>query len=159
MSNRDAYEQKLQAKLDEWQAEIDKLWARARSAEADARIEREKEAERLEAKRDEVREKLKEGMRDAQVREFVNARYGDFVLLRPPMKPGTQETPESAAVFFDSILSPMARMACGLGPMNVIFSARSRSANSAFSERNPNPGWIACAPVWRAAATILSIAR
>ena len=36
-----------------------------------------------------VREKLKEGMSDAQVREFVHARYGDFVLLRPPVKPGT----------------------------------------------------------------------
>ncbi len=36
-----------------------------------------------------VREKLKEGMSDAQVREFVHSRYGDFVLLRPPMKMGT----------------------------------------------------------------------
>ena len=60
MSNREAYEQKLRAKLDEWQAEIDKLRAQARGAEADARIEREKEAERLEAKREEMRHKLKE---------------------------------------------------------------------------------------------------
>ncbi|AXY41947.1 coiled coil domain-containing protein [Halomonas alkalicola] len=60
MSNREAYEQKLRAKLDEWQAEIDKLRAKARGAEADARIEREKEAERLEAKREEMRHKLKE---------------------------------------------------------------------------------------------------
>jgi len=75
MSNRDAYEQKLQAKLDEWQAEIDKLWARARSAEADARIEREKEAERLEAKRDEVREKLKE-MREAGDEAWDDLRDG-----------------------------------------------------------------------------------
>lgn len=60
MSNREAYEQKLRAKLDEWQAEIDKLRAKARGAEADARIEREKEAERLEAKREEMRDKLKE---------------------------------------------------------------------------------------------------
>lgn len=36
-----------------------------------------------------VREKLKEGMSDAQVREYVHSRYGDFVLLRPPLKPGT----------------------------------------------------------------------
>ncbi|MBM3552404.1 MAG: cytochrome c-type biogenesis protein CcmH [Alphaproteobacteria bacterium] len=36
-----------------------------------------------------VREKLKEGMSDAEVREYVHSRYGDFVLLRPPMKPGT----------------------------------------------------------------------
>jgi len=36
-----------------------------------------------------VREKLKEGMSDVEVREYVHSRYGDFVLLRPPMKPGT----------------------------------------------------------------------
>jgi cytochrome c-type biogenesis protein CcmH len=36
-----------------------------------------------------VREKLKEGMSDAQVKDYVHARYGDFVLLRPPVKAGT----------------------------------------------------------------------
>ncbi|WP_163558212.1 coiled coil domain-containing protein [Halomonas sp. NO4] len=60
MSNREVYEQKLQAKLDEWQAEIDKLKARARGAEADARIEHEKEIDDLEARRDEARQKLSE---------------------------------------------------------------------------------------------------
>ena len=33
-----------------------------------------------------VREKLKEGLSDAQVKDYVHARYGDFVLLRPPVK-------------------------------------------------------------------------
>lgn len=36
-----------------------------------------------------VREKLKEGMSDAQVKDYVHDRYGDFVLLRPPLKAGT----------------------------------------------------------------------
>ncbi len=36
-----------------------------------------------------VREKLKEGLGDAQVRDYVHARYGDFVLLRPPLNSGT----------------------------------------------------------------------
>ncbi|WP_424361219.1 cytochrome c-type biogenesis protein [Methylocystis parvus] len=36
-----------------------------------------------------VRDKLKEGMSDAEVKEYVHSRYGDFVLLRPPVKPGT----------------------------------------------------------------------
>jgi len=36
-----------------------------------------------------VREKLAEGATDAQVRAHVVARYGDFVLLRPPVKPET----------------------------------------------------------------------
>lgn len=33
-----------------------------------------------------VRDKLKEGLSDAQIRQFVHERYGDFVLLRPPVK-------------------------------------------------------------------------
>ncbi|MEK4033321.1 cytochrome c-type biogenesis protein [Methylocystis sp. IM3] len=33
-----------------------------------------------------VREKLKEGLSDAQVKDYVHSRYGDFVLLRPPLK-------------------------------------------------------------------------
>ena len=36
-----------------------------------------------------VREKLKEGLTDAQVKEYVHSRYGDFVLLRPPLRLGT----------------------------------------------------------------------
>lgn len=36
-----------------------------------------------------VREKLKEGMSNAEVKEYVHSRYGDFVLLRPPLKLGT----------------------------------------------------------------------
>jgi len=36
-----------------------------------------------------VREKSKEGLSDAQVHDYVHARYGDFVLLRPPLNPGT----------------------------------------------------------------------
>jgi len=75
MSNRDAYEQKLRAKLDEWQAEIDKLKAQARGAEADSRLEREKEAEHLEAKREEVRQKLEE-MREAGDDAWDDVRAG-----------------------------------------------------------------------------------
>jgi cytochrome c-type biogenesis protein CcmH len=33
-----------------------------------------------------VREKLKDGASDAEVRKYLVARYGDFVLLRPPFK-------------------------------------------------------------------------
>jgi cytochrome c-type biogenesis protein CcmH len=36
-----------------------------------------------------VRERLKQGESNAEVREFVVQRYGDFVLLRPPVKPST----------------------------------------------------------------------
>ena len=36
-----------------------------------------------------VRERLRRGDTDAQVIAFVHDRYGDFVLLRPPVRPGT----------------------------------------------------------------------
>jgi cytochrome c-type biogenesis protein CcmH len=36
-----------------------------------------------------VRERLKAGDSDRQVYGFLVARYGDFVLLRPPVKPST----------------------------------------------------------------------
>ena len=36
-----------------------------------------------------VREKLTAGDSDQQVLDFVTARYGDFVLLRPPVRVGT----------------------------------------------------------------------
>ena len=36
-----------------------------------------------------VRERLKAGDSDAAVLEFLHARYGDFILLKPPFNPGT----------------------------------------------------------------------
>ena len=39
--------------------------------------------------RKEVRELLAQGRSDAQIRDYMTARYGDFVLYRPPLKPTT----------------------------------------------------------------------
>jgi cytochrome c-type biogenesis protein CcmH len=36
-----------------------------------------------------VRDRLKQGDSDDQVRAYLQARYGDFVLLKPPFKPET----------------------------------------------------------------------
>lgn len=36
-----------------------------------------------------VREQLQTGKSDAQVRDYVVARYGNFVLLKPPVEPAT----------------------------------------------------------------------
>ncbi|MGF1474779.1 MAG: cytochrome c-type biogenesis protein [Geminicoccaceae bacterium] len=36
-----------------------------------------------------VRERLVAGDSDAEIKAFLTARYGDFVLLKPPMAPGT----------------------------------------------------------------------
>ncbi|MNY70931.1 hypothetical protein D3C86_2091630 [compost metagenome] len=54
-----------------------------------------------------------------------------------PICPGTVDTPASAAIFLDVILSPIASMAfCG-GPTKMIPAASSASANLGFSDKNP----------------------
>ena len=57
---RDAYVQKLKAKMDEWNVEIDKLQAKADQAEAEAKIEYHEQIEDLRAKRKEVEAKIAE---------------------------------------------------------------------------------------------------
>ena len=52
-----------------------------------------------------------------------------------PRCPGTVETLARAAAFFDSILSPMAAMALGLGPIKTIPASASALANAARSDR------------------------
>lgn len=54
------YEQKIQAQLDEWEAEIDKLKAKADQAEADARLKYYNQIEELQARHEEAAEKLAE---------------------------------------------------------------------------------------------------
>jgi len=39
--------------------------------------------------RNQIREKLKAGMTEQQIVDFMTARYGDFVLYNPPMKAST----------------------------------------------------------------------
>ncbi len=60
MSAKNAYEQKLQAKLDEWKADIDKLSAKAEQAEADTKLEYQKQVEDLKKRREDMRERLGE---------------------------------------------------------------------------------------------------
>ncbi|PTQ91512.1 hypothetical protein C8R30_13118 [Nitrosomonas nitrosa] len=60
MSNKDAYVKKLEAQLDEWNAEIDLLKAKADKASADAQIEYAKEIDELRSMRDAASSKLSE---------------------------------------------------------------------------------------------------
>ena len=60
MADKDAYVQKLHAKIDEWDAEIDKLKAKAGQAEADVQVNYNKELENLKVKRREAGKKLEE---------------------------------------------------------------------------------------------------
>jgi uncharacterized coiled-coil DUF342 family protein len=58
MTDKGAYVKKLDAKLDEWNAEIDRLKAKADMAGAESRLEFQKEIEKLEKSRAEAEEKL-----------------------------------------------------------------------------------------------------
>lgn len=58
MSDKKLFQQKMQAQLDEWRAEIDKLKARASRAGADAQIKMNKQIQALEIKIDEGKKKL-----------------------------------------------------------------------------------------------------
>lgn len=60
MGMKEEYQKKMQAQLDEWGTEIDKLKAKADKAEADAKIEYHKEIERFRAKQQAAQEKLDE---------------------------------------------------------------------------------------------------
>jgi cytochrome c-type biogenesis protein CcmH len=70
-----------------------------------------------------VRERLSAGDTDSQVLTFVKARYGEFVLLRPPFKPQT-------------LLLWLAPLLLLAGAGAVLLRARSRPAGSA-SETAP----------------------
>ncbi|GGD78675.1 coiled coil domain-containing protein [Lacimicrobium alkaliphilum] len=60
MSEKEAYQKKLQAQLDEWNSEIDKLRAKADQAEADAQLEYYQQIETLREKQQESSRKLEE---------------------------------------------------------------------------------------------------
>ena len=60
MNDKELYQQKKQAQLDEWKAELDKLKAKASEASADKKIELNKEIERLDSKVEEGKAKLAE---------------------------------------------------------------------------------------------------
>lgn len=60
MSTKEDFVRKMHAKLDQWNAEIDVLAAKADAAEASARAEYHKQIEALRSKRDYARSKLGE---------------------------------------------------------------------------------------------------
>jgi predicted nucleic acid-binding Zn-ribbon protein len=64
MSERDAYIKKLEAQLEQWDADIDKLQAKAKKAGTDAQLGFKKQLSELRAKRKEAMEKMDE-MRQA----------------------------------------------------------------------------------------------
>lgn len=57
---RDAYVKKLKAKMDEWNAEIDKLEAKASQASADSQIKYQQQIEQLKEQRAEAERRMDE---------------------------------------------------------------------------------------------------
>lgn len=60
MSTRDEYVRKMQAKLEEWNAEIDTLTAKASSVTTDAKSEFREQIESLKAKQEAARQRIEE---------------------------------------------------------------------------------------------------
>lgn len=60
MNKRDAYVEKMKAQLDEWNAEMDKLVARANAAEADMKLKYNEQIEALRKQREEANQRLRE---------------------------------------------------------------------------------------------------
>ena len=72
--------------------------------------------------RRQVREMLQTGQNEQQVVDYMTARYGDFVLYRPPFKALT-------ALLW---IGPAAMVVLGLGALFVVLRRRSRLADEAF---------------------------
>lgn len=60
MNSKKAYKQKIQSQLDEWNAEIDKLKAKANSASADAQLEYNKQIKEIHQRQEMAEQKLNE---------------------------------------------------------------------------------------------------
>ena len=60
MTNKEAYLKKAQAKLDEWNADLDKMKAKLSAADADAKIKLDESIKELEVQRNEMKRKLDE---------------------------------------------------------------------------------------------------
>lgn len=79
--------------------------------------------------RQQIREMLRRGDSDAQVRAFMTERYGDFVLYRPPVRPGTW------LLWF----GPALLLAGGLATLAAVLRRRARLADDRF-EPDPEEG-------------------
>ena len=72
--------------------------------------------------RRETRDLLKQGKSDAEVRDYMTARYGDFVLYRPPLKSST------ALLWF----GPAAMLLVGAAVLVIVVRRRTRMKADAF---------------------------
>jgi cytochrome c-type biogenesis protein CcmH len=80
--------------------------------------------------RRQVREMLQRGDSDQQVIDFMTARYGDFVLYRPPFR----------ATTYLLWLGPAALLLVGLGALVIVLRRRSRMPAEVFDADEPEAG-------------------
>ncbi len=73
--DRDAYVEKMKAKIDEWNADIAKFEAQAKDAQADMRLKYEKQIAEMKTQRDAFEEKLREA-RDTNQKAWEDIRSG-----------------------------------------------------------------------------------
>lgn len=81
--------------------------------------------------RREVREMMVAGQTDQQIREFMTARYGDFVLYRPPVSPRTW------LLWSAPVLLLLGGL--GIAAMVVMRRMRAARANPAALDEEPDP--------------------
>jgi cytochrome c-type biogenesis protein CcmH len=79
--------------------------------------------------RNQVREMLRQGQSEREIIDYMTARYGDFVLYRPPVK-GT-----TALLWF----GPAVLLLGGVGTLWWVLRRRSRMAADAFDPDEPEP--------------------
>ena len=82
--------------------------------------------------REQVREMLQKGMTDQQITDYMTARYGDFVLYRPPFKSTTMLL----------WVGPGVLLVLGLTGLVLMLRRRSRMSADRFDADEPeaNPG-------------------
>ncbi len=78
--------------------------------------------------RQQIREQLRQGRSEAEIRDYMTARYGNFVLYRPPFNAAT-------ALLW---LGPALLLLLGLSALAVVLRRRQRLAADAF-EPDPDP--------------------
>jgi cytochrome c-type biogenesis protein CcmH len=78
--------------------------------------------------RTQVRELLQAGKTEQQITDYMTARYGDFVLYRPPFKAAT-------ALLW---IGPAVMVLVGLGALFAVLRRRSRMAADQFEPEDPD---------------------
>ncbi|MBE0548295.1 MAG: cytochrome c-type biogenesis protein CcmH [Rubrivivax sp.] len=87
--------------------------------------------------RNQVRDMLRSGQSERQIIDYMTARYGDFVLYRPPVKGTT----------FLLWFGPAVLMVVGLATLVLVLRRRSRLGNEHFDPEEPEDIAAAARPL------------